>query len=120
MQRDQATRRIGLAALELTVIVAVAGMAGSASGNPPQYYSQIPIVGGSRHGLSPGLGNHRCTGSFARGHGNISLTANAVSAILCEVDRVRNQPDRLIAMTVEHHLAYHSHFAVTWGCPGPP
>ena len=58
------------------------------------------------------------TGSYARGHGNINLTANTVSGILCQVDRVPNQPDRLIIMTVEPHLVYHSHYAVMWGYPG--
>jgi len=58
------------------------------------------------------------TGSYARGHGNISLAANTVSGILCQVDRVPNHPDRLIIMTVEHHLVYHSHSASMWGFPG--
>jgi hypothetical protein len=31
---------------------------------------------------------------------------------------VRHRPDRLIVMTVEHHLVYHSHHAVMWGVPG--
>jgi hypothetical protein len=58
------------------------------------------------------------TGSFARGHGQINLEANTVSGILCQEDRVRNQPTRAITMTVEHHLVYHSHVAVMWGFPG--
>ena len=29
-----------------------------------------------------------------------------------------NQPTRAITMTVEHHLVYHSHYAVMWGFPG--
>ena len=57
-------------------------------------------------------------GSYARGHGEINLAANTVSGILCQVDRVSSQPDRLIIMTVEHHLVYHSHHAVRWGVPG--
>ena len=58
------------------------------------------------------------TGSYARGHGEISLSANTVSGILCQVDRVRHHPDRLIIMTVKHHLVYYSHYAVMWGVPG--
>jgi hypothetical protein len=58
------------------------------------------------------------TGSFARGHGDIDLDANTVSGILCQVDRVRHGPDRLITMTVERRLAYHSHYAAMWGVPG--
>jgi hypothetical protein len=57
-------------------------------------------------------------GSFARGHGEINLEANTVSGILCQEDRVRNQPTRAITMTVERHLVYHSHYAVMWGFPG--
>ncbi len=84
-----------------------------------QYCSSVPIVGGippwGFHTGSPITG---ATGSYARGHGNISLSANTVSGILCQVDRPRNQPDRLITMTVLPHLNYHSHYAVLWGVPG--
>jgi len=119
MQSDHITRRAGATALVLTVIFALAAMAGSASGNAPQYCSQIPIVGGiPPWGFHTGSGITDATGSFARGHGNINLSANTVSGILCQVDRVRNQRDRLIIMTVQHHLVYHSHYAVMWGFPG--
>ena len=37
---------------------------------------------------------------------------------MCQVDRVRHQPDRLIVMTVRRHLVYHSHHALMWGVPG--
>ena len=69
-------------------------------------------------GLSHRRADHRGEGSYARGHGDINLNANTVSGIMCEVDRVRNQPDRLIIMTVQHHLVYHSHYAHMWGFPG--
>ena len=119
MRRKHITRRLGRAALVLTPLLALIGMAGSASGYQVQYCSQVPIVGGippwGFHTGSPITG---ATGSYARGHGDINLDANAVSGILCQVDRVRNQSDRLIIMTVEHHLVYHSHHAVMWGVPG--
>jgi hypothetical protein len=103
----------------LTPLLALIGTAGSASGYQTQYCSQIPIVYGippwGFHTGSPITG---ATGSYSRGHGDINLGANTVSGILCQVDRVRNQPDRLIIMTVEHHLVYHSHHAVLWGVPG--
>jgi hypothetical protein len=90
-----------------------------ATASSVQDCAQIPIVGGippwGFHTGSPITG---ATGSFARGHGDIDLTANTVSGILCQVDRVRHQPDRLIIMTVERHLVYHSHYAVMWGVPG--
>jgi hypothetical protein len=111
--------RIGLAALLLTPILALTRAAGSAAAYPIQYCAQIPIVGGippwGFHTGSPITG---ATGSYARGHGHINLGANTVSGILCQVDRVRHRPDRLIIMTVEHHLVGHSHHAVKWGVPG--
>jgi hypothetical protein len=121
MRRTHFIRRIGLVvAALLTPLLAFLGSSGTASaGYPVQYCSQIPIVGGippwGFHTGSPIIG---ATGSYGRGHGNINLATNAVSGILCQVDRVRHQPDRLIIMTVEHHLVYHSHHAVMWGVPG--
>ena len=108
-----------LAILALTSALAVLGTAGSAAAYQVQYCSQVPIVGGippwGFHTGSPITG---ATGTYARGHGDINLDANTVSGILCQVFRVRNQPDRLIIMTVEHHLVYYSHHAVMWGVPG--
>jgi hypothetical protein len=113
------TPLIGLAVVVLTPLLALAGMAGSATASPVQYCAQIPIVGGiPPWGFHTGAPITGATGSYARGHGDINLAANRVSGILCQVDRVRHQPDRLIVMTVEHHLIYHSHYAVMWGVPG--
>lgn len=118
MRIDRCLRAV-CAVLLLTPLVALAGMAAPAGAYPVQYCSQIPIVGGippwGFHTGSPITG---ATGSYARGHGDVSLSANTVSGILCQVDRVRHQPDRLIVMTVQHHLVYHSHHAVLWGFPG--
>lgn len=100
-------------------LIGLASFAGSAAGYSTQYCSSVPIVQGTPpwgfHTGSPITG---ATGSYARGHGDISLDANTVSGILCQVFRVRRQPDRLIIMTVEHHLLYHQHGAVMWGVPG--
>jgi hypothetical protein len=110
---------IGLAVLVLTPLLAPIEMPGSAAGFPVQYCAQIPVVGGiPPWGFHTGAPITGASGSFARGHGEIDLAANTVSGILCQVDRVRHQPDRLIIMTVEHHLVYHSHYAVRWGVPG--
>ncbi len=112
-------RRHGSWAVALTLLLALIATSGTASGRTVQYCSQIPIVGGippwGFHTGSPITGP---TGSYARGHGNIDLAANTVSGILCQVNRYRGQPDRLIIMTVERHLVYHSHYAVMWGVPG--
>jgi hypothetical protein len=112
-------RRIAIAALLLAPLLADAGNAGPAGANSAQYCSQIPIVGGiPPWGFHTGEGITAASGSFARGHGDIDLSANTVSGILCQVDRFPHQPDHLIIMTVEHHLIYHSHTAVMWGVPG--
>ena len=119
MRRRHITRRIGLAVLVLTPLLALIGTAGSAAAYPVQYCSQVPIVGGiPPWGFHTGAPITGATGSYARGHGDINLAANTVSGILCQVNRVPYQPDRLIIMTVEHHLVSHSHHAVRWGVPG--
>ncbi len=110
-------RRIGLVVLVVTLLLALIGTAGQASGYSPGC-GEIPIVGGippwGFH-TGPPIGD---TGSFARGHGQINPEANTVSGILCQEDRFRGQPTRAITMTVEHHLLYHSHVAMMWGYPG--
>ncbi|MGC2372291.1 MAG: hypothetical protein WA484_00300 [Solirubrobacteraceae bacterium] len=119
MLNDQILRRVGLVVLVLTSLLALTSPAGSATASSFQYCAQIPIVGGiPPWGFHTGAPITGATGSFARGHGDINLTANTVSGILCQVDRVRHQPDRLIIMTVERHLVYHSHYAMMWSVPG--
>jgi hypothetical protein len=109
-------RRLALAAVALTPLLALAG---PASGSPVQYCAQIPIVGGiPPWGFHTGAPITGASGSYARGHGDINLATNTVSGILCQVDRSRGHGDRLIVMTVRHHLDYHSHGAVRWGYPG--
>jgi hypothetical protein len=111
-------RRFGIATLLIAPLLALSA-AGSASAFTTQYCASVPIVQGiPPWGFHTGQPITGATGSYARGHGHINLDANTVSGILCQVDRVRHQPDRLIIMTVEHHLVYHSHHAVMWGVPG--
>src|SRR5947208_4240455 len=119
MRRNRNPRRAGLALLAVIPLLALIATAGSASAFPVQYCAQVPIVGGiPPWGFHTGAPISGATGSYARGHGHISLAANTVSGILCQVDRVRHRPDRLIIMTVSRHLVYHSHHAVRWGVPG--
>jgi hypothetical protein len=119
MRMGRLVRRTWLAGFVLGPLLALAIPATSASAYSVQYCAQIPIVGGippwGFHTGSPITGR---SGSYARGHGDISLAANTVSGILCQVDRLPHQPDRLITMTVEPHLVYHSHYAQMWGFPG--
>jgi hypothetical protein len=119
MRRSHITGRLGLAVLVLAPLLAAISMAGSAAGFSVQYCAQVPIVPGiPPWGFHAGEPITGATGSYARGHGDINLSANTISGILCQVDRVRHQPDRLIIMTVKHHLVYHSHTASMWGVPG--
>jgi hypothetical protein len=119
MRRNHVARGIGLAVLVLTPLLALVSMADSAGGSSVQYCAQIPIVGGiPPWGFHTGAPITGTTGSYARGHGDINVGAHTVSGILCQVDRVRHQRDRLIIMTVKHRLVYHSHHAVRWGVPG--
>jgi hypothetical protein len=111
--------RTGVGAVLLASVLALVSMVGSATGRSVQYCRQIPIIPGiPPWGFHTGPAITGPTGSYARGHGEINLAANTVSGILCQVDRVRHEPDRLIIMTVEHHLVYHSHHTVMWGYPG--
>jgi hypothetical protein len=102
----------------LAVVIGI-GSSAPAGAYSVQYCKQIPIVGGiPPWGFHTGPPITGPTGSYARGHGNIDLARDTVSGILCQVDRSRARPDRLIIMTVEHHLLYHSHVARMWGYPG--
>lgn len=110
---------IALATALAVAVVPGTAAAGSARSSSLQDCSQIPIVGGiPPWGFHTGEPITGSSGSFARGHGDISLGANTVSGILCQVDRFPGQPDHLIVMTVEHRLLYHSHYAQMWGYPG--
>jgi hypothetical protein len=111
-------RFIGQAVLVLAALLAPTSTAGRAAGYSPGC-DQIPIVYGiPPWGFHTGAPIAGPTGSFARGHGEINLDAHTVSGILCQEDRVQNQPTRAITMTVEHHLLYQSHYAMMWGFPG--
>jgi hypothetical protein len=117
MKRSDVTRAYRLLLVALLMMLAALGTAGRATAYSPGC-GGIPIVGGippwGFH-TGPPIGQ---AGSFARGHGQIDLEANAVSGIMCQEDRFRNRPTRAITMTVERHLEYHSHYAVMWGFPG--
>jgi hypothetical protein len=119
MLTKQIPRRLGLAVLALTALLGLVGLTGTASAYPVQYCKQIPIVYGiPPWGFHTGAPITGAAGSYARGHGDVNLAMNTVSGILCQVFRVPRQPDRLIIMTVQRHLIYHSHRAVLWGVPG--
>src|ERR1700689_1498984 len=117
MTRQPVTRLSALGFTMLATLLMLGSLAGRANAYTPGC-GQVPIL----YGIPP-WGFHTGspageTGSFARGHGNINLEANTVSGIMCQEEHFRNQPTRSITMTVEHHLVYHSHYAVMWGYPG--
>jgi len=119
MRKQHLARRLGVTLVLLTPLLTVTGTTPSASGYSVQYCAGIPIVAGiPPWGFHTGAPITGATGSYARGHGDVSLAANTVSGVICQVDRLRHQRDRLIVMTVEPHLVYHSHHAVMWGVPG--
>jgi hypothetical protein len=98
---------IGLALAALAVLTSPAGSATAATS-----CSQVPTV----YGIPPWgfhTGSYTGESSFAKGHGNIDLGANTVSGVMCQQDRAG-----VIIMSVEHHLVYHSHYAMMWGYPG--
>src|SRR5437763_7550763 len=106
----RARARTVLAVAGLIALPATLGMAGSAQAHTS--CSQVPTV----YGIPPwGFHTGPYTGSpsFAKGHGHINLGANTVSGIMCQQDRAG-----VIIMSVEHHLGYHSHYAMMWGFPG--
>jgi hypothetical protein len=104
-----------MAALAAILAVTVGSVAG-ASSTPA--YCTIPTVANPPWGFHVGQQITAPTGTYAHGHGNISLSARTVTGIICQVDRVRNAPDRQIILSVDHHLVYSSHVAVMFGVPG--
>ena len=110
MRRNYITRRIGLAVLVLAPLLTLTLLVGAASAATS--CSEIPTV----YGIPPWgfhTGPYTGASSFAKGHGNINLQANTVSGVMCQQDRAGT-----IIMSVEHHLVYHSHYAMMWGYPG--
>ena len=108
-----------LAAITFVLAALPAAASAGARAHSVQYCAQVPIVGGiPPWGFHTGAPITGANGSYARGHGDIDLSAGTVSGILCQVDRAPGAPDRLIVMTVTHHLVSHSHHAVMWGYPG--
>jgi hypothetical protein len=101
---------IVLAIAALTAPLTAVGVSGSASAATP--CAQIGTV----YGIPPWgfhTGPYTEGPSFAKGHGNINLAANTVSGVMCQQDRAG-----VILMSVQHHLVYHSHYAMMWGYPG--
>jgi hypothetical protein len=104
------TALIGPSLAVLAVVAALLSAAPTATAATS--CSQVPTV----YGIPPWgfhTGPYTGSSSFAKGHGNINLEANTVSGVICQQD-----PKGTIIMSVEHHLVYHSHYAMMWGYEG--
>jgi hypothetical protein len=109
--------RTGLA-LTVLALVGAATVASLAGATRAPAYCTIPVNTNPPWGFRVGEQITGPTGTYAHGHGQINLSAHTVNGIICQVDRVRNAPDRQIILSVDHHLVYSSHVAQMWGVPG--
>lgn len=110
-----------LSALSLAAAVAVALAASGAShaaGARSPAYCTIPTKNYSPWGFHTGDPITGPTGSYAHGHGTFNPSARTASGIMCQVDRVRDEPDRQIILAISHRLVFYSHTAMRWGFPG--
>jgi hypothetical protein len=109
--------RAGFATV-LTATALVAGVA--AASRPVAYCKALPVLNLPRQawGFHYGRGITGATGSYTRGHGTVNLVARTTTGTICQVDRVRNAPDRQIILSVGHHLVYASHHAVMFNVSG--
>jgi hypothetical protein len=115
--RDWLTRGGQIGALAAALVVLAAPLGSQAADSRQTAYCTIPTQNYSPWGFHTGLPISGVTGSYAHGHGNFNPTARSASGIMCQVDRVRNQPDHQIILTVKKFVSY-SHTAVLWGFPG--
>jgi hypothetical protein len=110
MKGMRTTSGVGFGLVALAVGLATLGMSGRA--DAATSCSQVPTV----YGIPPWgfhTGSYTGESSFAKGHGDIDLSANTVSGVICQQNRAG-----VTIMSVERHLVYHSHYATMWGYPG--
>jgi hypothetical protein len=120
MRRGRWNRAVvvsGLAAPVVAVALLVVGVTAAQTVNYCQVIPQVPVAkeAWGFHGGKPITG---ATGSYTRGHGQINLSAQTANGVICQVDRVRNAPDRQIVLAVGRDVIYTSHHAVEFGVPG--
>jgi hypothetical protein len=107
------------AATVAAVLVALAAPGAShAAGSRGPAYCTIPTKSYSPWAYHTGEPITGSTGSYAHGHGTFNPASQVASGIMCQVDRVRNAPDRQIILSVQRHLVFYSHTAMRWGYPG--
>jgi hypothetical protein len=106
---------VGLAAAVLAALGLVLSATATAR---PVAYCTIPTINYSPWGFHANQPISGATGSYAHGHGTFSPSSGTAAGIICQVDRVRNAPDRQIVLSIDHHLILYSHTAMMWGFPG--
>jgi hypothetical protein len=109
---------LALAAALPAALALTAAAGGASTTKPAPAYCSIPTVQNPPWGFRAGEQITTPTGSYAHGHGNIDLAKQTVNGIICQVDRVRDQPDRQIILSVDRHLVYATHTASMWGSVG--
>jgi hypothetical protein len=112
-----AIRNAALATAVLATILTVTAV-GGAGAQLAAGYCSIPTVNNPPWGFHAGQVITGANGSYARGHGDVNLSARTASGIICQVDRSRNGPYREITLSVGHRLVYASHYAVMFGVSG--
>ncbi len=77
--------------------------------------ANVPKEAWGYHAGAPITG---ATGSYSRGHGTLNLSNWKTTGIICQVDRVANQADREIVLSVGSKALYASHHATMFGVAG--
>jgi hypothetical protein len=120
MHRGSRQRGLVGGGLATAVIATVLVVTARPASGQVAYCAAIPMVKVQKEawGFHAGEPITGATGSYTRGHGTVNLSARTVSGIICQVDRVRNAPDRQIILSIAHRLVYASHYGVMFGVPG--
>jgi hypothetical protein len=115
---------LAAAALGAGAVVAALAAAVPASGHSTAhasaYCSSIPRVEVQKeewgfHAGQPYAGRGT---SYARGHGKIDLGASTATGIMCQVDRMHDDSERQVILTIGRKVIYASHHAVMFGVEG--
>lgn len=109
---------VGRTGFAVTLVCATALLMAASATARPVAYCTIPTKNYSPWGFHTGLPISGPTGSYAHGHGTFNPSTQTAAGIMCQVDRVRNAPDRQIILSIDHHLISYSHTAMMWGYPG--
>jgi hypothetical protein len=115
--RKRIAAALAVAALAVTVAVPASG---GSTAHASAYCSSIPRVEVQKeewgfHAGQPYAGRGT---SYARGHGKIDLGASTATGIMCQVDRMRDDSEHQVILTIGRKVIYASHHAVMFGVEG--